>query len=165
MEQDMKPHLALAALVLAAAPAFAQDTMRDAARTYVESIAMQSALDQLLSTDAYIAQVRASGVQLDAEGNRTLTGIVDEEFSDVRPELEEALTAAAADTFTMEELDALNAFYQSEAGQSVAAKMAPFMQGFYESIAPTLRETQEQIAMRARDALAAEETAPGNVTE
>jgi hypothetical protein len=43
--------------------------------------------------------------------------------------------------------------------------MAPFMQGFYESIAPSLRETQEQIAMRARDALAAEETAPGNVTE
>ena len=151
----MKPHLALA-FVLAATPVLAQDASRDdAARTYVESIAMQSALDQqLLSTDAYISQVQAGGVQLDAEGARTLTDIVDEEFTDVRPGLQEALTAAAAETFTIEELDALNTFYGSEAGKSVAAKMAPFMQDFYASIAPTLRDTQEQIATRARDALA-----------
>jgi hypothetical protein len=162
----MKPHLAFAALVLAATPAFAQDaSIEEAARTYVDSVAMQSTLDQLLSTDAFLAQVQAGGTQLDAEGTRTLTDIVDEEFTDVRPELEEALTAAAAETFTMEELDALNTFYQSEAGKSVAAKMAPFMQAFYESIGPTLRETQEQIAMRARDALAPEGTAPGTVTE
>lgn len=161
----MKPHLALA-FVLAATPVLAQDASRDdAARTYVESIAMQSALDQLLSTDAYISQVQAGGVQLDAEGARTLTDIVDEEFTDVRPELQEALTAAAAETFTIEELDALNTFYGSEAGKSVAAKMAPFMQDFYASIAPTLRDTQEQIATRARDALAPEGTAPGPVTE
>jgi hypothetical protein len=162
----MKPRLALAAIVLAAAPAFAQDATRDdAARTYVGSIPMQSALDQLLSTDAYIAQVQAGGVQLDAEGVRTLTDIVDEEVTDVRPELEEALTAAAAETFTIEELDALNTFYASEAGKSVAAKMAPFMQGFYASVSPTLRETQEQIATRARDALPPEGTAPDTVTE
>jgi hypothetical protein len=108
-------------------------------------------------------------MQLDDEGTRTLAGIVDEEFGEVRPELEEAMTAAAADAFTMEELEALNEFYASEEGQSIAQKTTPFMQSFYQEIGPTLRQTQEEIAMRAQEALApgaaGEGTEPGTATE
>lgn len=169
----------LAALALAAAtPALAQQDqgtpaqseapaeLREAAQGYVESEAMQTALDELLSTETFVAQLEASGMQLDPEQARTLAGIVDEEFADVRPELEDAMTVAAAGAFTMEELEALNDFYASEEGRSIATKMTPFMQGFYQEIGPTLRQTQEQIAMRAQEALAPEgegETAP--VTE
>lgn len=167
------------ALALAATPALAQDNqpqdgaapapeLREAAQGYVDSQAMQTALDELLSTDTFVAQLEASGMRLDPEQTRTLAGIVDEEFADVRSELEEAMTVAAADAFTMEELAALNDFYASEEGRSIATKMTPFMQSFYEEIGPTLRETQEQIAMRAQEALnpdEAEGTAPPAATE
>jgi uncharacterized protein len=172
----MKLQMTLAAMALAATPALAQDSgtaapaeLQEAARSYVDSQAMQTTLDQLLSTDAFIAQIQAGGMQLDDEDTRTLAEIVDEEFGVVRPELEEAMTVAAADAFTMEELEALNEFYASEEGRSIAEKTTPFMQGFYQEIGPTLRQTQEQIAMRARDALApgaaGDGTAPGTATE
>jgi hypothetical protein len=161
----MRFHPTLAALALAAAPALAQDASPSddrlqAAEGYVNSQAMQTALDELLSTDTFVAQLEASGMQLDADQTRTLAGIVDEEFAEVRPDLEEAMTAAAADAFTMDELAALNDFYASEEGRSIATKMSPFMQSFYEEIGPALRQTQEQIAMRAQEALN-----PGTATE
>jgi hypothetical protein len=172
----------LAALALAAAaPALAQqdqtaapqtedsapEELRQAAQGYVNSQAMQTALDELLSTETFVAQLEASGMRLDPEQTRTLAGIVDEEFAEVRPELEDAMATAASDAFSMEELEALNDFYGSEEGRSIATKMSPFMQSFYEEIGPTLRQTQEQIAARAQDALepAGEGEAPPAVTE
>jgi uncharacterized protein len=153
----MTRFMPLAAIALAAAPAFAQDDPRpdalDAARGYVGSPAMQTALDELLSTETFVAQLRASGIPLDEAQTETLATIVGEEFDEVRPELEEAMTAAAADAFTMEELEALNDFYESEEGRSIATKMSPFMQSFYEEVGPALRRTQESIAMRAQKAL------------
>lgn len=148
----------LAALALAAAPAYAQDGSQseaalEAARGYVGSLAMQTALDELLSPDTFVAQLQASGIRLDQSQTETLATIVGEEFAEVRPELEQAMTTAAADAFTMEELEALSDFYASDAGRSIATKMSPFMQSFYDEIGPTLRRTQEQIAMRAQDAL------------
>lgn len=157
----MKSHIILvAATALVAAPALAQESqaeapaeLQQAAEGYVQSQAMQTALDELLSTDTFVAQLQASGVRLDQAQTETLAGIVDEEFADVRSELEDAMSVAAADAFTMEELEALNDFYGSEEGQSIATKMQPFMQSFYQEIGPTLRETQSQIAMRAEEAL------------
>jgi uncharacterized protein len=156
-----------AALAISAAPVVAQDQsgmlaqipdeMREAAQGYVESRAMQTALDELLSTDTFVAQLRASGLQLDPAETETLAQIVEEEFADVRPELEEAMTFAAAEAFTMDELVALNDFYGSEEGRSIATKMTPFMQAFYQVIGPTLRQTQQQIGQRAQEAM----TPPG----
>ena len=154
----MKPHVTLlAATALVAAPALAQTEpsadLQQAADSYVQSQAMQTALDELLSTDTFVAQLQASGVRLDQAQTETLASIVDEEFADVRSELEDAMSVAAVDAFSMEELEALNDFYGSEEGQSIATKMQPFMQSFYQEIGPTLRETQNQIAMRAEEAL------------
>ena len=88
----------------------------------------------------------------------TLARIVDEEFTGVRPEIEGAMVTAAAGTFTMAELDALNAFYGSEEGRSIAAKTAPFLQSFYAEITPTLAETQQRIAARAQETLGPDES-------
>jgi uncharacterized protein len=143
-----------AALALVAAPAIAQDadmeSAREAARGYVQSEAMQTALDELLSTDTFVAQLEAAGLRLDPPETETLAGIVEEEFAGVRPDLEEAMTEAAAGSFTMEELEALNDFYGSEEGRSIASKMTPFMQTFYAEIGETLQETQSRIAARAQ---------------
>lgn len=156
----MRHHATLAALVLAAVPAFAQDTasppdaaLREAAQTYVASEALQTTLDELLSTDTFLAQLRASGMDLDPAETSTLAGIVDEEFAGARPAIEGAMVVAAATTFTMEELDALIAFYGSAEGRSIAQKTTPFLQSFYEAITPTLSETQQRIAARAQETL------------
>lgn len=144
----------IAAAALFAAPAVAQEdqaNLRQAADSYVESRAMQTTIDEILSTDTFVAQLQATGAQLTDEQIRTIAGIIDEEFEDVRPELESAMTTAAADAFTLEELEALNEFYESAAGQSVAEKMQPFMQSFYQEIGPTLRDTQQEIAMRVQE--------------
>jgi hypothetical protein len=143
----MRLHTTLAALVLAAAPAIAQETqdtqggaseadLRQAAEGYIDSQAMQTALDELLSTDTFVAQLEASGMRLDPEQTRTLAGIVDEEFADVRPALEEAMTVAAADAFTMEELEALATSTEARRGGRSPTKMTPFMQSFYERDRP-----------------------------
>jgi hypothetical protein len=161
-----RPALAAALAVLAAA-ATAQEPARDAARGYVESEAMQTALDELLSTETFVAQLEAAGLRLAPDEIETLAGIVEEEFAAIRPDLEAAMTSAAADAFTLEELEALAAFYQSPEGVSIAAKMTPFMQGFYDQIGPTLERTQGEIAARAQDALGADPrgAAPSAITE
>lgn len=145
------------ALAVAALPAGAEESPapdpREAARGYVESQAMQTALDELLSTDTFVAHLDAAGLRLGPQQTETLAGIVEEEFASIRPELEDAMAIAAADAFTIEELEALNAFYGSEEGRSIATKMTPFMQSFYGAIGPTLQETQSRIAERAQEAL------------
>jgi hypothetical protein len=90
----MRHSATLAALVLAAGPAFAQDAppapdgaIREAAQSYVDSDALQTTLDDLLSTDTFMAQLRASGMNLDPSQTTVLAQIVDEEFSDVRPDI------------------------------------------------------------------------------
>lgn len=147
------------ALAVAAAPAVAQVApsldAREAARGYVESRAMQDALDELLSTETFVAQLEDAGLRLDPRQTETLEVIVAEEFAGIRPDLEDAMTIAAADAFTIEELEALNAFYGSKEGQSIAAKMRPFMLSFYTEIGPTLLEAQNEIAARAQEALTA----------
>lgn len=144
----------IAAAAFIAAPALAQEDpteLQQAAESYVESPALQTALDEILSTDTFVAQLRASGAQLDEEQIRTIATIIDEEFADVRPDLETAMTSAAADAFTLEELEALNEFYESDQGRSIAEKMQPFMQSFYQDIGPALQETQQDIAMRIQE--------------
>ncbi|GEM_PF-1538465 len=155
----------IAATALLAAPAIAQEDqsdLREAAESYVESQAMQTAIDEILSTDTFVAQLQATGAQLSDQQIQTIAGIIDEEFEDVRPNLQSAMTTAAVDAFTLEELEALNEFYESEEGQSVAEKMQPFMQSFYREIGPTLRETQQDIAMRVQEEMAAGEGGAGD---
>lgn len=141
-----------AAVAVMTSPAVAQQSdLREAAENFVENEAMQTTLDEVLSTDAFVEQFRANDVQLSHEQIRTISEIINDELTEARPAFEEALALAAAATFTLSELEAMNAFYESEAGRASAAKAEPFMASFYARIEPTLRKVQADILDRVAD--------------
>lgn len=163
----MKPlALALALSAVAPAAALAQDgDLRQAARDFVQSPAMQTTLDELLSTDVFVAQLQASGAQLSEAQVRRASEIVAGQLAEARPDFESALAAAAANTFTLDELDGMIAYYESEVGRATTAKMGDFMESFYENAGDTLAETQRDIIRRIAEDFAAPGQGAGEGTD
>jgi len=58
------------------------------------------------------------------------------------------MVAAAVDTFSLEEILALEAFYNTPEGASVMSKMQPFMANTFEMIGPQMQEAQMRIGQR-----------------
>jgi len=147
-----------AALFFAAAslPAAAQDDpegLREAARSYIQSPAQQAVIDRLLSADGIVAQTRQARPDLPEEVVSQLGQIASEELSAIRDDLESAMVEAAAETFTLAEIQALDAFYRTEEGSSVLLKTQTFMQAAMEDVAPDLQAAQQQIMQRAQETL------------
>jgi hypothetical protein len=163
METPMKrpAHLAAIAALVATPPLAQEGDIRQAAEQFVENEAMQTTLDQVLAPETFVAQLRATATRLSEEEIRSISEIVNAELADARPQLEAALATAAAETFTLSELEAMNEFYESETGRSTAAKMQRFMQSFYEEVGPTLAAVQMDIVGR----MAEEFGAPGAATD
>ena len=116
----------------------------DAARRYVETPAQQSALDMMTSAESLQAQLEAlmpgsAGPALE----QIAQGMADA-MAENRESLEEAFVAAAARHFTVAEMDALTAFYETEEGAEISRKMQPFMADLSRSLA----ESASGAAMR-----------------
>ena len=143
----------LAAGLLLATAALAQDSRDDrleAARSYVQSTGQQQMLDQLLSPDVASAQIAAQFPQVPVSKRDELATIIAEEMGKVRPAVEAAIVEAAAEVFTTAEIKALDAFYRTDEGAAVLAKMQPFMQSSLRAMGPSIREAQGAIARRVR---------------
>lgn len=144
--------LALAALLALPHAAAAQDA-DEVARQYVEGEAVQAMLDDMLSADAMMQMFEMQGVALPENRRDEVAGIVAEELATVRPDMEAAMIAEAAETFTLEELVALEAFYSSPVGASILAKNQAFMAETMGRIAPQMADAQGRIGERVVDAL------------
>lgn len=150
--------IALPIAMIATGPAFAQDdALRQRAETFVQSDAMQMTIDQVLSPETFVAQLRASGVQLTEDQIRTVADIVDRELAEAQPEFETALAAAAAETFTLAELEGMIDYYESDVGRSSTGKMQAFLESFYQNLGGTLTEVQTDILRQMGEALALSE--------
>ncbi|MCY4181190.1 MAG: hypothetical protein OXD48_13130, partial [Litoreibacter sp.] len=104
----LKP--ALAALMLAN-PVFA-DEATDAATSFINSPVQQKLLNDMLSPEMVLAQMQANaGGALNDDQISVLVRIVTEELNAIRPMMEEAMIEGAAEAFTIEEINALNEFY------------------------------------------------------
>jgi hypothetical protein len=149
----------LLALVLVAGltlPAAAQDNpeaLREAAVAYIGSPAQQSVIDRLLSADNIVAQARASRPDLPQSLIDELGIIASEELGSIRIDLEAAMIDAAAETFTLNEIQALDAFYRTDEGASVLLKTQDFMQAAMQRVGPKLQEAQQAIGRRAQAAM------------
>lgn len=146
-------HRALLILALATAPAlpaFAQDTaaLREAAERYIRNPVQQRMMDEMLSADAMVAQMRAMVPQLTEEQAQLVARITSEEMAVLRPDLEAAMIDASVETFTLEEIEALEAFYSTPVGASVMSKMQPFMATAMGMIAPEMQQVQMRIGQR-----------------
>jgi len=129
--------------------AFGQDdALRAASERYVKNPVQQKLLDEMLSADAIVVQIRAMLPQLSEQQIQMVGQIASEEISTVRPALEGAMIDAAAQTFTLQEIVALEEFYSTPEGASVMRKMQPYMAEAMGMVAEPLQQAQVRIAQR-----------------
>lgn len=144
----MFARLAAAALCAALAlPAAAQDA-RALAEQYVTMPGVQQMMNEMFSPEAVAAQFAASlppGTALSQDQQDRIGALMSERLGALRPSMEAAMIDASAETFTPEELSALIAFYESEAGASVMAKMQPMMASFMGRIGPEMQAAQQAL--------------------
>lgn len=145
-------HAALAACVCwMTSPVLAQDAaLVAAAESYISSPSQQDMIDRLLSPDSIRAQISSARPDIPVDLLVEVGKIASEELLAVRPQLEKSMVDAAVETFTLEEIEALDAFYRTPEGQSVLIKNATFMQTAMNSIAPEMRQVQQEIFTRVQ---------------
>ena len=147
---------ALAALALLATPVRAAEdaALRAAAEAYVRHPVVQRTIDDMWSGDtmrAMIAAVaRAQGLVLRSDQTETLTRILGEEFDRIRPRFETLLADAAVETYSVAELGALTAFYDTELGARATIKSGMVMRSFNARSAPVLRGLFQRLGERIR---------------
>lgn len=146
--------LAAALATLLALPLQAQDdALRAAAERYIQNPVQQGMLDDMLSADAFITQMRAVLPDMTEDQLVIVGQIGAEEMGAVRSDLEAAMVDAAVATFTLDEIEALEAFYSTPLGASVMSKMQPFMDVAMQSAAPAMQSMQLRISERVMQEL------------
>ena len=149
MIRNISLMLVAAFLSVVANPAAAEDNpaLRTAAENHIRHPVTQHALDGILSIDTLRSHLvfasQASGTQLESdevEALEALTRSLKEEFDRIRPELETLMVNAAIDTYTLDELQALNEFYDTAAGASAMMKAHIFTQSFSVGVVPLVQQ-------------------------
>ncbi|MEP2640674.1 DUF2059 domain-containing protein [Roseobacter sp.] len=132
--------------------AFAQNDDRIAAATaYVNSQGQQALMGDMLSPQGVMAQMGLLGGNLTPDQQELIATIVSDELTTVRPAMERAMIDGMADTFSLDEINALAAFYSSEHGASAMRKMTPFMAQTMQSIGPVFQQMQANLARRIQE--------------
>ena len=144
----MKRSALLLTIFLATSAHAQDDALAAAAKAYVEGPVQQKLMNDMLSPEAMLAQMGAIAGQLTPEQLELVTNIMVEEIATIRPQMEAAMIEGAIQTFTVEEITALNDFYNSDVGASAAAKIQPYMQATLGSMTPALRQMQGNISER-----------------
>jgi len=138
------------------AQAQSETALRAAAEAYVRSDVQQQTMDAMFSPEAIVSQMRANAPQLTEAQLAKLSTIVSEELQILRPRMETVMIETAAQTFSLSELNALKAFYETPDGRSAMLKVQPFFTTTMGNIAPELQAVQRRIAERAQKELAEE---------
>lgn len=150
----MRP-LALWLALGAATAASAQevtDARRGAAEAYVASDGVQRSIEASVSAALVSAALDAQlGERLTEEERTEIARIVAEEMETIRPAIEEAMTEAAARTFSLPEMEALTAFHETPEGAAVLAKTQAFRSAYLEAVGPELLAATERAMTRAAE--------------
>ena len=125
----------------------------DAATAYVDSPVQQELMEDMLSPEGIMAQMGLFGGSMPQEKMDALAQIVSEELDTIKPALRQASINGMASNFSLEEIEALNAFYSSEHGASAMKKMNPFMQQTMAAMAPDFARMQGNLARRIEEEL------------
>ena len=147
--------LLLAALLLAT-PALAQDDMEaklEAARAYVQSPAQQVIIEGIASPETVAAQLTASFPEMTPEQVELASRISAEELEPMLQQMEEAMIESVAEVFTLEEIEAITAFYETPEGLALATKTGSLMQASFSRIGPQMQAAQQRIAQRLSEAM------------
>ncbi len=131
----------------------AADEVQDAAEAFINSPVQQKLLDDMLSPEVAMAQLQAMAPTMPPEVAERVLEIVVDEMTAFRPQMETAMITAAAQSFTIEEIAALNEFYSSPLGASAMGKMTPYMQAAMGEMGPGMQAMQGRIMQRVQEEL------------
>jgi len=138
--------LAIAFAVMAF-PAASQDN-RALAQQYVELPTVQKMMDDLFAPEALAGGVLAQlppGMQVSQDQATRLGETMAKSMASLRPRMVELMITGSAATFSAAELEALIAFYQSEHGAEIMAKMPVLMQSTMQQMAPNIQALQMEL--------------------
>ena len=143
---------AAAALLMTSAFAAAQ-TPEMAARAYVETPGVAAMLDLMMSADGLTETVRPAMLAqgLPPEIVDRILPIMADEMSAIGDELTEMMVIAVAEHFTVEEIEALTAFYSTPIGTSVLAKSQPMMTSFMARALPAQQAALQRAMRRVQE--------------
>ena len=148
---------ALAAAVFLTAlvgPALADDkaALKAAVERYVRHPATQSVLDSILSLDTtrshVVNRMQAHGTTLGSDQIETLTLIIQQELERVRPQMERLMITSANETYSLDEIQALNVFCDTEVGARAMSKAGRFMQFFNAGASPMFKRLLVRLGTR-----------------
>ncbi|MEO1491714.1 MAG: DUF2059 domain-containing protein [Pseudomonadota bacterium] len=145
--------LFLTSLLLCGGPAFAQDDAAarfEAAERYIASPSQQDMITAMFSPEAVLGQMQAGGGGMTPEQLQVASKIVTEEIGKVRPLIENALIKAVAETFSLDQIEAVDAFYRTPEGAAVLRKTQPMMGNFWNRVGPVLRQSQRNTNERLK---------------
>lgn len=143
-----------AAVLLSAAPALAEDdgALKAAAEAYLHHPVVQQTFADMWSVDtmrsAIVAQSRAHGRALTDGQIETPTRIIHEELIRTRPQFDALIKHAVVETFSLEEIRALNGFLDSELGGRAMAKSGAVMRSFNAGAAPMFAALFKRLGAR-----------------
>ncbi len=145
--------LLLMSALLLAGPAVAQDDEAariTAAERYIASPSQQDMISAMFSPEAVLGQMQAGGGGMTPEQVEIASKIVSEEIGKVRPLIENALIKAVAETFSLEQIEAVDTFYRTPEGAAVLRKTQPMMGNFWNRVGPVIRQSQKNTNERLK---------------
>lgn len=145
--------LLTATLLTFGTQAFAQDDLaarQAAAERYISSPSQQDMISAMFSPEAVLGQMQAGAGAMTPEQVQVAGKIVAEELDKVRPLIENALIKAVAETFSLQQIEAVDAFYRTPEGAAVLRKTQPMMGNFWNRVGPVLRESQKNTNERLK---------------
>ncbi len=109
---------------------------------------VQNMISSMFSPDAMGKQVALNlppSITLTDEQQNSIGVIMSEAMNDIRPRMEALLISSTAETFSVDELQALIDFYVSEHGATIMTKMQPLMASVMGELAPDMQALQAKV--------------------
>jgi hypothetical protein len=136
-----------AAFALLTTPVFAQDTL-ELAKQYTNMPEVQNMITAMFSPKTMGEQVALGlppGVTLTESQQTEIGQVMSAAMNDIRPRMEELMITSTAETFSVDELQALIDFYGSEHGANIMTKMQPLMTSVMGQLGPDMQALQANV--------------------
>lgn len=137
--------------VMACAAGDSLEDRRALAKEYALLPANQQMISDMLSPKVMRSNLEVGmpqGLGIPDEVLDEAAAVLSEEILLKKPELNGVMVEAAAQNFTIAELEAMIAFYSTPEGASAAAKMGTYMVDVNRLMAPTIQEVQTKAQPR-----------------
>ena len=152
------PILPAALLLLTALPLAAQDTREarlEVAQKYVEASIADMDMDEVVRSmyRPLLDQLRASGMQIDAAKEAQVEALYLENMTEPMTMIMRAQDQVMADLFSLAEIEALYAFYQTPEGTAVMQKFPKLMEAQMPMIMETVQGKMAVMMPRLQEIL------------